>query len=307
MKKMKSINLVALVALLLSASTQLQAETSEEGVYRIKAPRFARPLVEKWITDYHKVDSRMRLEIAGAGEKADISFSIYKKVGNADDDNTVWFGQYAILPVTARQGEAAKYFSHHRLSKKKLRDLFFIVDEFDNTPEKDKQKRALVAYSCSHAHCLASAYASYFGQTVASLKGKKISGDDAFLTTAINRDHEGISFNALYNLYDLDSRHLKSDVSLIPLDVKKQQAQQLTDEATLDGLIALLEHERVDGIPVEPIGLSVSAPDERLSRFLNWVVTIGKEHNHEFGLLNLDDKTLAAETGKLNRILTAQK
>lgn len=306
MKKMKSINLVVLVALLLSASTQLQAETAEEGVYRIKAPRFARPLVEKWITDYHKVDSRMRLEIAGAGEKADLTFSIYKEVGDADD-NTVWFGQYAILPVTARQGEAAKYFAHHRLSKKKLRDLFFIVDEFDNTPEKDKQKRALVAYSCSHAHCLASAYASYFGQTVASLKGKKISGDDAFLTTAINRDHEGISFNALYNLYDLDSRRLRPDVSLIPLDVKKQQAQELTDEATLDGLIALLEHERVDGIPVEPIGLSVSAPDERLSRFLNWVVTIGREHNHEFGLLNLDDKTLAAEAGKLNRILTAQK
>lgn len=303
---MKRINLVAIVALLLTASTQLQAETADEGVYRIKAPRFARALVEKWITDYNKVDSRMRLEIAGAGEKADISFSIYKEVEDADD-NTVWFGQYAILPVTARQGEAAKYFAHHRLSKKKLRDLFFIVDEFDNTPEKDKQKRALVAYSCSHAHCLASAYASYFGQTVASLKGKKISGDDAFLTTAINRDHEGISFNALYNLYDLNSRRLKQDVSLIPLDVKKQQAKELTDEATLDGLIALLERERVDGIPVEPIGLSVSAPDERLSRFLNWVVTIGKEHNHEFGLLNLDDKTLAAETGKLNRILTAQK
>ena len=68
-----------------------------------------------------------------------------------------------------------------------------------------------------------------------------------------------------------------------------------------------MERERVDGIPVEPIGLSVSAPDEQLSRFLNWVVTIGKEHNHEFGLLNLDDKTLAAEAGKLNRILTAQK
>lgn len=306
MKKMKRINLVALVALLLSASTQSQAETADEGVYRIKAPRFARALVEKWITDYNKVDSRMRLQIAGAGEKADVSFSIYKEVEDADD-NTVWFGQYAILPVTARQGEAAKYFAHHRLSKKKLRDLFFIVDEFDNSQEKDKQKRALVAYSCSHAHCLSSAYASYFGQMVASLKGKKISGDDAFLTTAINRDHEGISFNALYNLYDLDSRRLKQDVSLIPLDVKKQQAQELTDEATLDGLIALLEHERVDGIPVERIGLSVSAPDERLSRFLDWVLTVGKERNHEFGLLNLDDKTLAAEAGKLNRVLTAQK
>jgi len=111
---MKRINLVALVALLLSASTQSQAETADEGVYRIKAPRFARALVEKWITDYNKVDSRMRLQIA-------------------------------------------------------------------------------------------------------------------------------------------------------------------------------------------------SAPDERLSRFLNWVVTIGREHNHEFGLLNLDDKSLAAEAGKLNRVLTAQK
>lgn len=306
MKNMKSINRLVLATCLLSATTQLWAETTEECVYRIKAPRFARALVEKWMTDYHQIDSRMRLEIASAGEEADVSFSIYKEVGDADD-NTVWFGQYAILPVTARQGEAARYFAHHRLSKKKLRDLFFIVDEFDNTPEKDKQKRALVAYSCSHTHCLSSAYASYFGQTVASLKGKKISGDDAFLTTAINRDHEGISFNAIYNLFDLGSRRLKPDVSLIPLDVKKQQAQELTDEATLDGLITLLEHERVDGIPVERIGLSVSAPDERLSRFLDWVLTVGKERNHEFGLLNLDDKTLATEAGKLNRILTAQK
>lgn len=306
MKRTTSKNRIALVALLLTASSLSWAQTSDQDTYTIRAPRFAQPLVEKWINEYNRAAPRMQMRLASPGERADVSFTVYKDV-DSSDDHTVWFGQYAILPVTAREGQAAQYFAHHRLSKKKLRDLFFIVDEFDNTPEKDKQKRALVAYSCSHAHCLANAYAEYFGVSAASLKGKRISGDDAFLTTAINRDQEGISFNALYNLYDLGSRRLKSDVSIIPLDVKKQQAQLLTDDTDLDHLISLLESERVDGIPVQQIGLSFSSPDERLTRFLNWVVTIGREHNHEFGLLSLDDKTLAAQAVKLNNVLTAQK
>ena len=302
---MKNSNLLTLVALILLSTTSVWAQQVSEGVYTIRAPRFAKGLVEKWITEYNKVDSRMHIVVAAPGTKADINFSVFK---DDNDDHTIWFGQYAILPVTARQGEAAQYFAHHKLSKKKLRELFFVSDDIEESLE-EKHKHGLVAYSCSHAHCLSNAFASYFGQSVANLNGKKISGDDVFLTTAINRDKEGISFNALYNLYDLGSRKLKSDVSIIPLDVKKQQAQILNDETTVDGLIALLESESVDGIPVQSIGLSVgTTDDEILNGFLTWVVTVGKDYNHEFGLLNIDDKQLAAETGKLTKkLLTAQK
>ena len=74
-------------------------------------------------------------------------------------------------------------------------------------------------------------------------------------------------------------------------------------------LFVLLESESVDGIPVQSIGLSVgTTDDEILNGFLTWVVTVGKDYNHEFGLLNIDDKQLAAETGKLTKkLLTAQK
>jgi hypothetical protein len=303
MKKTKTM----IASLLLMVSTALYAETAgSQEVFYIKTPRFARPLVEKWIAEYKKIDPEMQLCISTGSQPSDITLSIYNKDVN-ETQSTVYFGQYAVLPVTSRQSLAAKYFSKHHQSKKKLKELFFIVDEFDNSVEKDQEKRALVVYTGSNSLSVTAALASYFGQEIGSLKGKKISGDDVFLNQAISRDEEGVTFNALPNLFDLSSRQLLANISIVPLDVKKQQAEALADDTSLDRVITILENERVDGIPVEPIGLQTENQSNRLSRFLGWVLTSSKDYNHQYGLLNLSEKALTSEYSKINNTLTAQK
>lgn len=296
-----------IVSLVLTVSTALFAKAAgNQEVYYIKTPRFARPLVEKWIAEYKKIDPEMQLSVSTGNQPSDITLSTYNK-DVSTIQNTVYFGQYAVLPVTSRQSQAAKYFSKHRQSKKKLKELFFIVDEFDNSVEKDKEKRALVVYTGSNSLSVTDAIASYFGQETGSLKGKKISGDDVFLNQAINRDGEGVTFNALPNLFDLSSRQLHNNISIVPLDVKKQQAEVLADNTNLDQLITVLENEQIEGVLVEPIGLKADNQSSRIQRFLDWVLTSSKKYNHQYGLLNLNEKTLAAEFRKIKNTLIAQK
>ena len=101
------------------------------------------------------------------------------------------------------------------------------------------------------------------------------------------KDPLGVSFNALPNIFDLKSRHLKEDLTIIGLDVKKNLEESLSGKGTLDEIIDALEHGKVQEVTVEKIGVRYKNADEDVNRFLSWVVSTGTKYNHEYGLLNL--------------------
>ena len=117
----------------------------------------------------------------------------------------------------------------------------------------------------------------------------------------------GVSFNALPNIFDLLSRHIKSDLTLIGIDVKKNLEENFSDKVTLDELITVLENGKVQEVAVEKIGVSYNQADDAVNRFLQWVLTNGTKFNHEYGLLNLDNKQVQVQIDKVKTILTAQK
>ena len=120
-----------------------------------------------------------------------------------------------MLPITASGSEAAKVLQGKHLNSKKLKQLYFLGDEFDDEVKKNKQFEKLVIYSGSNATSVASSFAHNFGEESSNFRGKRISGDDLFLNTALVKDPLGVSFNALPNIFDLQSRHLKSDLALV--------------------------------------------------------------------------------------------
>jgi hypothetical protein len=63
----------------------------------------------------------------------------------------------------------------------------------------------------------------------------------------------------------------------------------------------------VSEVAIEKIGVSYNEADETLNQFLQWVLTNGTKYNHEYGLLNLDNKVVQIEKEKINNSLTAQK
>ena len=285
--------------------------TNASSVRYVKAPRFARPLVEKWITEYAKTQPGVEFQIAkGNQNQGNIDLNVVfdnQDTRPQDFSHIVYFGEFAVLPITASGSEAAKVLEGKHLNSKKLKQLYFLNDDFDEDVKKIKQFEKLIIYSGSNATSVAASFAHNFGEESSNFRGKRISGDDLFLNTALSKDPLGVSFNALPNIFDLQSRHIKDDLTIIGIDVKKSIEETFSDKATLDELITVLENGKISEVAVEKIGVSYNQGDDAISHFLEWVLENGTKYNHEFGLLNLDQKVTQAQIEQVKTHLTAQK
>ena len=303
------------IAVLLSINiSNIWAEgnsTNASSVRYVKAPRFARPLVEKWITEYEKTQPGVEFRIAkGNQNQGNIDLNVVfdnHDTKPEDFSHIIYFGEFAVLPITASGSEAAKVLEGKHLNSKKLKQLYFLNDDFDEDVKKIKQFEKLVIYSGSNASSVASSFAHNFGEESSNFRGKRISGDDLFLNTALSKDPLGVSFNALPNIFDLKSRHIKDNLTIIGIDVKKNLEKNFSDKATLDELILALENSKVSEVAVEKIGVSYNEADDAINQFLNWVLTAGTKYNHEYGLLNLDNKLAQVQIEKVKTEFTAQK
>ena len=310
---MKKIALTIAVLLSLNIST-IWAEgnsTNTSSVRYVKAPRFARPLVEKWITEYAKTQPGVEFQIAkGNQNQENIDLNVvfdHQDTKPQDFSHIVYFGEFAVLPITASGSDAAKVLEGKHLNSKKLKQLYFLNDDFDEDIKKNKQFEKLIIYSGSNATSVAASFAHNFGEESSSFRGKRISGDDLFLNTALAKDPLGVSFNALPNIFDLQSRHIKNDLTIIGIDVKKNIEENFSDKATLDELISVLENGKISEVAVEKIGVSYNQGDDAINHFLQWVLENGTKYNHEYGLLNLDNKLTQEQISKVKTTLTAQK
>ena len=124
-------------------------------VRTIKAPRFARPLVEKWISEYAKVEPGILFTIAkGSQPKDDIDLNVVFDHQPAKETDTkdfshsiIYFGEFAVLPITASGSKAAKVLEGKHLNSKKLKQLYFLNDDPEEEEKKAGQFEQLVVYS----------------------------------------------------------------------------------------------------------------------------------------------------------------
>ena len=297
MKRLALTIVVVLLSINISNIWAEETSTNAISVRYVKAPRFARPLVEKWISEYAKTQPGVEFKIAKGNQSQD-NIDLNVVFDNQDNHSKetdtkvfshkiVYFGEFAVLPITASGSEAAKVLEGKHLNSKKLKQLYFLNDDFDEDVKKIKQFEKLVIYSGSNATSVAASFAHNFGEESSNFRGKRISGDDLFLNTALSKDPLGVSFNALPNIFDLQSRHIKNELSIIGIDVKKAQEESFSDKATLDEVINALENGKVSEVAVERIGVSYNESDNAVNQFLEWILTSGIKFNHEFGLLNL--------------------
>lgn len=290
------------IALLLGLQVSLTATAQNEKVI-LRVQNSVRPLVEKWIAEYSKTNNNVAFQIA-TGKAQDNENSISFVTEQADD--AVFIARYAVLPVVNKSSEAEQVLGSKRLNAKKLKSLFFVKDEFDDDTKETKAEKALHIYTGNSQQSASRAYAQSFKQETSSFKGKKISGDDSFLNTALNRDPLGIAINSLSNIFDLQSRRLRNDLALVPLDIDKH-GEQVLDEARLDDIILLLEQQQFAEIPVGKLGLQYDHHNSSQNAFVRWILTDGNKYIHEYGLLQLPQKELTAQLHRTEQKELAQK
>ncbi|WP_419033897.1 hypothetical protein [Dysgonomonas gadei] len=305
---MKTIKLFKSILVTLLISSPIFAQNNVNETIYIKSSRFASPLIEKWINEYTKVNPQAQLRLADNSVKAEnialkVVVSDNSKNGLQIGEQILYFGRYAILPVIGKDNPLLAEFSKKKLNDKRFKELFFEKDILSEDTNSSKQDYDVTVYSGNNNESVAHSFASYFGYTSSSLKGKKISGDDAFLINAIQKDKTGVTFNALGNIFDINTRGLKDNITILPLDVKKEYRNYFTESVNIDNVIELLESEPVDLIPVDNIGFAYSPGNKAVKEFLVWVLTEGKTFNHSYGILNPDEKVLTYQIKELEKVL----
>lgn len=308
MKKSK-FTLFATIALLFSATISAQ-ESSKETIY-IKTARFAEPLVEEWVLEYNKYNPQIEIKIADRNSNdEDVSINLInsdiEKYNDEKGRVSYYAGRYAILPISNSNNPFLAELGRKGLQEKKLESLFFEKELFDSTPSSSKKEKYVATiYSGTNEHSFARSFASHFGYSPVSIKGRKISGDDLFLIQAIQKDNSGITFNNLSYIFNVETRGLKDGLALIPLDVKKQQREVL-EEGNIDKILELLEQEDISLIPVEGIVFTYHNDNLSAKSFLRWVLSEGQEYNHKHGFLKADKEVALAQLKSIEEsLLTA--
>jgi ABC-type phosphate transport system substrate-binding protein len=289
-----------------SSAGRLNAADDNQDIIYINGEKFISPLIEKWITEYLRQNPGTRIQWADKNSK-EIDLNL---VTNDDEPalrsgkDLAYVGRYALLPVTTKGNPLYAQITKKKFGKKELRNLFFVDEDLlleDTNKKKDPLQSRLTIYSGNGATSGAVVFASFFGFSPSNFRGKRISGDDIYLLNAIRKDSTGVTFNNLSYIFDLNDRQLKDEIALLPLDLRKEQQEALRSE-NLDETIALLEEQKVELIPVHHIGFAYNEKDQ-VRDFLKWIITDGQKYNHEFGFLNLDEKTLTYQKKQLETTL----
>ncbi|MDR3269750.1 MAG: substrate-binding domain-containing protein [Tannerella sp.] len=274
----------------------------------IEGIKFVHPIVEKWIAEYKKEnpDSKFNVKVEADKESRSTGlFVVANYVSNDEAGNNnkvIYVGRYALIPVSNKNNPLIEKVGKG-LKKKELKNLVFEKDLLDDEAYEDdgKEKYTATVYSRGGQTSTTLALAGYFAQAPERIRGKKIIGDEIYLLNALQKDENGIAFNTLNYVYDLKTRQLKANLTILPLNLKSEQREALLSQ-NIDKAIEALEDAKIEMIPVEKFGLIIPeeyADNAEVRKFAGWILSHGQAYNHEFGFLTLDAGTLAAQKKEL--------
>lgn len=284
---------VYLIALILGLQLTNAASAQNVETISLRVPDFAHALVENLAQEYSRTHNGVEFRFISAKELSGATNVLILTT----DEPAVKFARYAVLPITKKGTEADKLTASRRLNAKKLRSLFFKSDDEDED-EQSKVEQKVHIYTGNSQLSASRAYASFFNEDVNGFKGKKVSGDDSYLTAAISRDPLGVTVNYLSNIFDLESRKPGSELAILPLDLDKH-GRQVLDAANLDNILNLLEEQQYAEIPVGSVGFSYDTTDRVINDFVSWVLTNATGELHHYGLLTLPQKELTAQLQRI--------
>lgn len=299
---MRKIRLIQFAIALLFFSINAIAQPGSKQEINIKSARFAAPLVEKWADEYEKINPGVNISVSTQATDEGVDLQLVGAEDAADTKGTghtiAYTGRYALLPIVNVSNPLLSELNKKKLNSKRLQDFFFLDGQIDVTDNSSGDHEVTI-YSGNNADSFAGLFASHFGYSPADIKGRKISGDDIFLINAVQKDQTSAAFNSLNYIFDLETRRLKSDIALLPLDLKRSQHEVL-QEADADKTIELLENESIPLIPVQHIGFVYQSDNAATKEFLHWVLSEGQKFNHAFGFLQTEAEILSAQLKEIS-------
>jgi len=306
MKRTKIILSLAVSAISVSFSSIAQEKVHQNYAY-LTGTKFTYPLIEKWVTEYTKVNPAARIKLLKKGDTNVDSANINIISHKLDDtklkeyDSYVQVAEYALLPIANEANPLVNKVSKRGIEEKQLKEIFIKKnDDYSLTSEESAtkaEKNPYTVYTRATSSCASISFADHFVTKWDNINGKGISGDDKHLLQAVLKDTTAVSYNNLGYIYDLHNRLPIKGIAILPIDVNQNGKLDKEEQiyGNLDQVITYLEKNPDEkAIPTAYVNFvfAKSKTNETLQAFLNWVLTDGQRYNHELGFLNYDPKVL---------------
>ena len=262
------------------ASNPISGEISFSGT------RLAYPLVEAWIKEFNKAEPHVSIKLATPGSgAATIRIASYTLASSdlQPGETFVTVCNYAQLPVANRRHPQLAAWTTHGLTEAELKKLFF-----KSSQEETKDNRVTI-YTRGRPVCAAKSFAAHYGVKFKESRGLSVTGDDQALIEATRKDVNGVTYNNLGFIYDLNTRQITDGIAILPIDLNENGTLDPEENfySTLDDVLARLESGRVSKITVDKVNFIYKKEPENpaLSAFLSYIEKEGQRLVHQFGFL----------------------
>lgn len=274
------------------------------------------PLTVKWGQEFQRIHPKVTINISagGAGKgMADaltkmVDLGMYsKEVSPEEKAKGAWFiavSKDAVLPTINSANPVMKELKAHGLTKEKFYDIFIsgkIRTWGEATGTRSTLK--LESFTRSDACGAAEMWAKYLkGKKQEDLQGLGVNGDPG-VADGIRKNTNGIGYNNLNFVYDMNTRKPYQGIDVVPLDLNGNGKIDPEENfyGSLDQVMTAIGNGVYPSPPARDLYLVAGGKptDKVVLAFLNWILTDGQKYLSEAGYVPVSPDKLKAGLEKL--------
>ena len=287
---------IIIIVLLLASWSSMAQQQNVSGIVKLRGTRLTYPLVNKWIEEFKKEFPAIQVSISPSSPADSIDFSIASYPIETSDlkenQSFAIVANYVQLLIINPNRSSIDELLAKGVTEKDLGELFFqpapaFLASASNTS---------TLYIRDRPVCAVKAFADHYGVDPKEIKGTGIKGDDLDLAESVKSDVNGIAFNNLGFIYEVNTRKVKEGLVVVPLDLNSNGKVDSDEQiyGSLDQLIHYIEHSKSKAFINSPVNFvyEKNSQNKSAALFLNWVLSKGQKYNHELGFINQEASQL---------------
>ncbi len=274
---------------------------------KITGTRFPFEIVQQWIIAYQQTHPNVQFQLSKSipGEKADILIAAhgFREGELKDNQDIIAVNRYAQLPIVNSNRKDLKVLQDKGFTKEDLQEVYF-----NNNGKNKHPLFQSTVYKRNKIVCASRSFAENITGIQSDVNGILVNGDDRALSAAVKEDVNGISYNNLGLIYNLQTRKVADSIAIVPIDLNGNGKIDRDENiyATLDDVLDYLgSNKNNNAIPQDNVNIvyDKNKINKNEILFLNWIITQGQKYNRSYGFLNVAESVARKEQEQLNELL----
>jgi phosphate transport system substrate-binding protein len=275
------------------------------------------PMAVKWAEEFQKLHPNVTVNVSAGGAGKGMTDALSKMVdlgmfskaiSPEEQAKGAWWiavAKDAVLPTVNAHNPVLADLKKKGLTKQKFFDIFISGNvKTWGQAVGNGSKVDIQVFQRSDACGAAEMWAKYLnGKKQEDIQGLGVNGDPG-VADAVRRTPEGIGFNNLGFVYEMQSRKIYAGLDVIPIDLNGNGMIDPDEDfyGNMDLVMKAINEGKYPSPPARDLYfVSGGKPDNKLVQtFLTWVLTEGQKYVTEAGYVTIKPEQVATELQKLN-------